>query len=94
LRIDETAINLGVVVALASSFKDVPVNPSAVFIGEVGLVGEIRSVPLIEQRVKEALKFGFKPVYIPKANMKQLDGIKAGDVVGVDSINQLFDQVF
>ncbi|MDO9547755.1 MAG: DNA repair protein RadA [Candidatus Marinimicrobia bacterium] len=94
LRIDETAINLGVVVALASSFKDMPVNPSAVFIGEVGLVGEIRSVPLIEQRVKEALKFGFKPVYIPKANLKQLDGMKAGEVIGVDSINQLFDQIF
>jgi len=94
LRIDETAINLGVVVALASSFKDVPVNPSAAFIGEVGLVGEIRSVPLIEQRVKEALKFGFKPVYIPKANLKQLDGMKAGEVIGVDSINQLFDQIF
>jgi len=94
LRIDETAINLGVVVALASSFKDVPVNPSSVFIGEVGLVGEIRSVPLIEQRVKEALKFGFKPVYIPKANLKQLDSIKSSDVVGVDSINQIFDQIF
>lgn len=94
LRIDETAINLGVIVALASSFKDVPVNPSAVFIGEVGLVGEIRSVPIIEQRVREALKFGFSPIYIPKANLKQLDGAESGDVVGVDSISRLFDEVF
>ena len=94
LKIDETAINLGVVVALASSFKDVPINPSAVFIGEVGLVGEIRSVPLIEQRVKEALKFGFSPIYIPKANLKQLDSVKSGDVVGVNSISRLFDEVF
>lgn len=94
LRIDETAINLAVVVALASSFKDVPVNPSAVFIGEVGLVGEIRSVPLIEQRVREALKFGFTPVYIPRANASQLEPFKSGDVVGVDSINQLFNEIF
>jgi len=94
LRIDETAINLGVIVALASSYKDLPVNPSAVFIGEVGLVGEIRSVPLIEQRVKEALKFGFKPVYIPRANLKQLDELKNDEVVGVDSINRLFDEIF
>lgn len=94
LRIDETAINLGVVVALASSFKDVPVNPAAVFIGEVGLVGEIRSVPLIEQRVKEALKFGFQPVYIPRANLKQLEEFKSGNIVGIDSINQLFNEIF
>ncbi len=94
LRIDETAINLSVVVALASSFKDLPVDPSAVFIGEVGLVGEIRSVPQIEMRVREALKFGFKPVYVPTANLRQLKSMKAGDVIGVDSTSKLFDLIF
>jgi len=94
LRIDETAINLAVLVAMASSFKDIPLDPGSVFIGEVGLVGEIRSVPLIEQRVKEALKFGFKPVYIPRANLKQLKGFQSDEVIGIDSINQLFDEIF
>lgn len=94
LRIDETAINLGVLVALASSFRDIPLEPSSAFIGEVGLVGEIRSVPFIEQRVKEALKFGFKPVYIPRSNLKQLKGLKVDQIIGVDSINQLFDKIF
>jgi len=83
-----------VLVALASSFKDIPLEPSSAFIGEVGLVGEVRSVPFIEQRVSEALKFGFKPVYIPRANLKQLKGLKANQIIGVDSINQLFDKIF
>ncbi|HCK99901.1 MAG TPA: DNA repair protein RadA [Candidatus Marinimicrobia bacterium] len=94
MRIDETAINLAVLVAMASSFKDIPLDPGGVFIGEVGLVGEVRSVPLIEQRVKEALKFGFKPVYIPRANLKQLKGFRTDEVMGIDSINQLFDKIF
>jgi DNA repair protein RadA/Sms len=94
LRIEETAVNLGVLVAIASSFKDAPLAPSAVFIGEVGLVGEIRSVPQIEQRVTEALKFGFKPIYIPRSNLKQLKKIAGTEVVGVDSINQLFEIIF
>ncbi len=94
LRIEETAINLGVLVAIASSFKDTPLAPAAVFIGEVGLVGEIRSVPQIEQRVKEALKFGFKPVYIPRSNLKQLKKVAGAEIIGVESINQLFEMIF
>lgn len=94
LKIDETAINLAVVVAMASSFREAPLNPGMVFIGEVGLVGEIRSAPFIEQRVKEALKFGFTTVYVPRSNLAQLEKLSRNKIQGIETINQLFDRIF
>ncbi|PIS27368.1 MAG: DNA repair protein RadA [Candidatus Marinimicrobia bacterium CG08_land_8_20_14_0_20_45_22] len=89
LKIDETAINLGLVAAMASSFRDIPLDPMSVFIGEVGLVGEVRSVPFIEQRVKEAVKFGYQKIYVPKHNLRLLKNDSDSKIIGVDSINHL-----
>jgi len=89
LKIDETAINLGLVAAMASSFRDIPLDPMSVFIGEVGLVGEVRSVPFIEQRVKEAVKFGYEKIYVPKHNLRLLKSDSDSKIIGVDSINHL-----
>jgi len=94
LRVDETAINLGVIAAMASSFKDIPLAAKAVFIGEVGLVGEIRSIPFIQQRVQEAVKFGYKTIYAPQSNQKELQKIVNAQIHGVDSINRLFQLIF
>jgi len=93
-KIDETAIDLGVTAAVASSFKDQPLDPTAVFIGEVGLVGEVRSVPFLENRVKEALKFGYTTIYIPKSGLRALDKDLKNKVTGVESLNQLFSRIF
>lgn len=72
VRMSEPAVDLGILMAIASSKKDLPVSADTVVFGEVGLSGEIRSVAMAEQRVKEAQKLGFSRVILPKANMKAL----------------------
>lgn len=68
VRLMEPAADLAVAVSLASSFRDRPTSPYDVIIGEVGLTGEVRGVPRIEQRVHEAKKMGFKRVILPLNN--------------------------
>ncbi|HXG01537.1 MAG TPA: magnesium chelatase domain-containing protein, partial [Bacteroidota bacterium] len=70
VRVTEPAIDLGMALAIASSFRDVPVDSQTVAIGEIGLGGEIRSVSQIEKRIGEAQKLGFVRVVIPKNNLK------------------------
>lgn len=72
IRLNEPAIDLGAVLAIASSFKNSPIDSSTVAIGEVGLTGEIRSTPFMEARIKEAEKMGFTKCIIPKANLSKL----------------------
>ncbi len=79
LRVEDPAIDLAVVVSIASSYEDAPVPPSFCFAGEVGLGGEVRAVSRIENRIAEAQKLGFKQIYISKYNMKGLD-FKAYDI--------------
>jgi DNA repair protein RadA/Sms len=93
-KIDETAIDLGVTAAVASSFKDQPLDSRAAFIGEVGLVGEVRSVPFLENRIREALKFGYANVYIPKSGLKVIDKDLKTRVIPVESLGQVFSRIF
>lgn len=72
LRIIEPAIDLGILLAVASSFRNVILNPETTVMGEVGLSGEIRGTPRIEARIKEAIHMGFHRCIIPKHNMKGL----------------------
>lgn len=88
VRLTEPAVDLGIIVATASSFKDLAVDGLDCFIGEVGLTGEVRRVSRIEQRVQEAAKLGFKRVIIPETNMggwQFPDGIR---VIGVKSVHE------
>ena len=87
VKLDEPAIDLAVAVCIASSFRDQPTQKDDVFIGEVGLTGEIIRVSRIEQRIKEAQKLGFKRVILPNRNLSGIstpDGIK---LHGVDSVH-------
>jgi DNA repair protein RadA/Sms len=90
LKLVEPACDLGVVAAIASSFSNVPCDPDAVFIGEVGLTGEIRAVNQIEKRIREASRMGFKNCYIPDGNynmlMKNSKKEFGINIVPVDSI--------
>ncbi|HHY81207.1 MAG TPA: DNA repair protein RadA [Clostridiales bacterium] len=70
VKIDEPAVDLGLAVALASSYCDCPVDPYTVIIGEVGLAGEVRAVTQLEQRIKEAAKMGFKKAIVPASACK------------------------
>jgi len=88
VRIDEPAVDLGVVVALASSLKEVPAERESVVIGEVGLGGEVRSVSQIERRIKEAEKLGFKRCVIPHGNLKGLNQKFNIEIIGVKSIQE------
>lgn len=71
MKLDDPACDLGVVIAIASSFKNVALASDIVALGEVGLAGEVRSVSYLELRVKEAEKLGFKRCIVPKANFKE-----------------------
>lgn len=72
LKVTEPAIDLGILIALASSFVKRSIDPHTVVVGEVGLSGEVRSVPRIETRLKEAINLGFKRVILPKRNLRGL----------------------
>lgn len=70
VRLDDPAADLGVLVAVASSFRDVPADSGTVVLGEVGLGGEIRTISQVEPRLKEAAKLGFRQALAPAANLK------------------------
>jgi DNA repair protein RadA/Sms len=70
IKVTEPGIDLGVLLAVASSMRNRQINPESCIVGEVGLGGEIRSVTRIESRIKEAIHMGFKKCIIPKRNLK------------------------
>jgi len=76
LKIDEPACDLGVVAAIASSFRNVPVDINTVVIGEVGLTGEVRAVNQVDKRVMEAMRIGFKNCIVPARNFKMIKQMK------------------
>jgi DNA repair protein RadA/Sms len=86
VKITEPAVDLGLAVALASSFRDLAPDPRTVVIGEVGLAGEVRAVSRVEQRVREAEKMGFSRVVLPQANVKNLGFKTSLELVGVETV--------
>ncbi len=72
LRIDETAADLSVAAAIFSSHKAITIPPQMVFLGEIGLTGELRSITGAEKRVAEAVRLGFRDIVLPKDNAKAL----------------------
>lgn len=86
LKINEPALDLGIVLAAASSFKNIAIKEDVVVIGEVGLTGEIRSVNMIEKRIKEAEKMGYKTCIIPESNKKLLKENFKLDIIGAKDI--------
>jgi len=72
MKVVEPAIDLGILLAIASSFCNRVIDPETVVVGEVGLGGEVRSVPRIESRIKEAIHMGFSRCLLPKRNLKNL----------------------
>ncbi|WP_188456356.1 DNA repair protein RadA [Virgibacillus oceani] len=88
VKLDEPAIDLAIAISIASSFRDQPTKPDDIFVGEVGLTGEIRRVSRIEQRVQEAAKLGFKRVICPKKNLDGWTIPKSIEVIGVDTVQE------
>ncbi|MCC3377448.1 DNA repair protein RadA [Cohnella sp. REN36] len=86
VKLDEPAADLAAAVSIASSFRDLPTRPFDAVFGEVGLTGEVRAVTRAEQRVKEALKLGFKRVILPEASMKGWQAPAGIELVPVKSV--------
>lgn len=89
MKISEPAADLGIIATVASSYKNVPIPQSTVVMGEVGLTGEVRRINLIEKRLKEAEKLGFKACIIPENNKKVLKDNYKLDIIGVKSIGDM-----
>jgi DNA repair protein RadA/Sms len=95
MKISEPAIDLPVLCAIASSFANQQIDPLTVVVGEVGLAGEVRSVPRIESRIKEAIHMGFKRCIIPKKNLKGLNFKKDQiQLVGVETVEEVIEKIF
>lgn len=93
MRLNEPAIDLGVIVALVSSFKNVPVDAHTIIFGEVGLAGEVRGVSMAAQRVKEAAKMGFTTCILPKINCEGMEEVKGMKLLGVQNISEVLSLI-
>ena len=76
IKVEETGVDLGICAAIHSAYTNEVCPPDAVYIGEVGLLGEIRSVGYVQERINEIEKLGFKKVYLPKSNMRALEPVR------------------
>ena len=92
LKIAEPAIDLGILLAIASSFSNKPIPSDAIIIGEVGLGGEVRGVSRIETRLKEAVHMGFKRCVLPKKNLKGLSSQKI-ELIGVELVDEAIQKI-
>ncbi len=94
MRIDEPALDLGVICALASSLLEKSIPSTMVVCGEVGLAGEIRAVGHVDVRVREAERLGFSRFLLPKSNKERLTWEPEIELVGLSHIHQLMDVLF
>ena len=88
IRLNEPAADLGIVMAIASSYKNRPIADDVIVFGEVGLSGEVRAVTMPEQRVAEAKKLGFKTCVIPAVSVKSVGEVDGVTVIGVKSVGE------
>ena len=88
IKVNEPALDLGIILATASSFKNVSIPKGVIALGEVGLTGEVRTINMMEKRLKEAERLGFKKCIIPENNKKLLKESYKLDIIGVKNINE------
>ena len=91
LRITEPAIDLGIVMAVVSSFKNRPSDDKLIAFGDIGLSGEVRAVSMAENRVAEAKKLGFTTCIVPMSCLEACKKIKDIKVVGVSSVQDAME---
>ncbi len=94
IRVDEPAVDLGIAIAIASSFNDKVIPSEMVMIGELGLGGEVRGVNQFDSRLREAERLGFKSVIIPKDNSKDASGAKSLKMIKVSSLVEAIDNIW
>jgi len=94
LRIDEPAIDLGVVCAIVSSLEESPVRDDTVIVGEVGLGGEVRSVSRVEARITEAMNLGFRRIIIPERGTSRISNKSGIEIIRVSALSDAFSLAF
>jgi DNA repair protein RadA/Sms len=94
VKVDEPAVDLGIIAAVASSFLDRPLAEGTVVMGEVGLTGEIRAISHAQARLGEIQKMGFTRCLLPAGNMKHMQSPKGFETIGFKTINEAVDCLF
>ena len=92
IKVMEPAIDAAVAVAIASSYRNLPVASDMLVLGEIGLTGELRAVTMAEKRVQEAYKMGFKTCIVPAANYKEASRVQGINVVCAKSVDELLEK--
>lgn len=92
IKLTEPAVDLGMVLAVVSSFREMPIPSGTIAIGEVGLGGEVRAVSHIERRLSEAERLGFKKVVLPRKNRVQAE--RKVQLIDVDTVNDAVEALF
>ncbi len=94
MRLDEPAADLAVAMALVSGLRDIPIGEKTIAFGEIGLSGEIRTVPRVEARITEAARLGFTKCIMPKAALKQISNRPDSiELVGVSTLGQALELI-
>lgn len=93
MKISEPAIDLGLIMAIVSSFKNRAIDEKTIVFGEVGLSGEVRAVSMAQQRVQEAKKLGYETVIMPRVNVEGMDTIDGIRIIGVGGIGEAIDVI-
>ena len=91
MKISEPAVDLGLVLSIISSFRNRPIAEDVMCFGEVGLSGEVRSVNMVEQRIAEARKLGFKQCILPKVCMKNIQQVDGMQLKGVENVREALE---
>ncbi|HWR58462.1 MAG TPA: DNA repair protein RadA [Thermodesulfovibrionales bacterium] len=93
IKIIEPAVDLGIIAAIASSLREIPINPKTVLCGEVGLSGEIRAVTHVDARIKEAAKIGFERAILPKTNGARLKDNLGLGIIEVSNVEDFIEVI-
>lgn len=93
MKMNEPAIDLGIIMAIVSSFRNRAIDEKTLVFGEVGLSGEVRAVTMAAQRVREAKKLGYDVVIMPRVNLEGMEPVKGIKVIGVGGIGEAIDLI-
>lgn len=93
MRLGEPAIDLGIVLALSSSYRNRPVDANTIIFGEVGLTGEVRGISMAEQRIREAEKMGFTTCILPKSNIEGIRMNTSMQLIGVSNVSEALQAI-
>ena len=94
LELSEPAADLALCVAVASSLKDRTLSPEVAVMGEVGLAGEVRTIPQCERRISECARLGFTTVIVPRSNARRIHAPEGVTLIGVDTVAQTLSVLF